>query len=59
MKRDREVEAMTDEELIEICGMVLQAALDHDVLPRDVKPIASAAVEEALRRGVIRTAMHQ
>lgn len=36
MKRDREVEAMTDEELIGICRMVLQAALDHDVLPRDV-----------------------
>ncbi len=58
MNRARDVETMTDEELVEICGMILQAALDKDILPRDIEPIASAAVDEALRRRTIRVAMH-
>lgn len=58
MQRDRDAETMTDKELIEICGMVLQAALNHDVLPRDIEHIASAVVDEALRRKIIRTATH-
>lgn len=58
MKRDRDVQSMTDEELIEICGIVLQAALDQDILPRDIEPIARAIVDEALRRRIIRVALH-
>ncbi|WP_156408434.1 MULTISPECIES: hypothetical protein [Ensifer] len=54
----KKVTEFSDEELLKICVAVIDAALEEVPMPDDVAEIASAAVGELFRRGIIATPFH-
>ncbi|WP_158269000.1 hypothetical protein [Ensifer sp. NM-2] len=54
----KQVTEFSDEELLNICIVMIDSALDKVPMPDDVADIARAALHELIRRGIIATPFH-